>query len=92
VKDFSVTDCQQFAINLQWDGGPEDDSRLDAFPVMHQIPSAKILTFYRKSPFTIQAYYKEPSQLPFTESVIGTGVVRFSLALVFDLFFFLYDC
>lgn len=65
VKEFSMVDVSSYAIKVQWERVPdEEDSELLVFPRGNSIPSTKILTFYRKEPFTIEASYAEPEALP----------------------------
>ncbi|XP_045204095.2 heat shock 70 kDa protein 4-like [Mercenaria mercenaria] len=72
VRDFAIQDCQQYPITLSWQGGGlEDDSSMEVFPQFHQIPFSKMLTFYRKEPFTLEARYSNPSQVPTQQSGIG---------------------
>jgi len=62
VRDFSITDCQMYPINLSWQGGFEEEassSELEVFPKLHQIPFSKMLTFYRKEPFELYAKYSD---------------------------------
>lgn len=44
---------------------------MEVFPQFHQIPFSKMLTFYRKEPFTIEARYSNPNQIPFPNPGIG---------------------
>lgn len=72
VRDFAIQDCQQYPITLAWQGGGlEEDSSMEVFPQFHQIPFSKMLTFYRKEPFTLEAKYSNPSQVPIPNHGIG---------------------
>jgi len=67
VRDFHVSDINHYPIKTQWTASPsdpDDDTELLVFPQGNSIPSTKILSFYRKEPFTIEAAYAEPSLLP----------------------------
>lgn len=46
-------------------------SRIEVFPQFHAIPSSKMLTFYRKEPFTLSAVYTKPALVPFPTPEIG---------------------
>ena len=46
-------------------------SRIEVFPQFHPIPSSKMLTFYRKEPFTLSAVYTKPALIPFPKPEIG---------------------
>ena len=67
VRDFHVTDINHYPIKVQWnasDTDPDDDTELVVFPQGNSIPSTKVLSFYRKEPFNIEAVYAQPDQLP----------------------------
>ncbi|TBU24376.1 heat shock protein 70 [Dichomitus squalens] len=65
VREFSMTDINPYAIKVSWERQPEDeDTELTVFPKGNNIPSTKILTFYRKSAFEVEARYADPSTLP----------------------------
>lgn len=71
VRDFSIVDTQPYPITLCWQGGVENDSSLEVFPRFHQIPFSKMLTFYRKEPFQLEARYTSPEIVPHKDSLIG---------------------
>ncbi|KAJ2723889.1 adenyl-nucleotide exchange factor sse1 [Coemansia sp. Benny D115] len=66
VRDFAVNDITAHPIQFKWEAvsGSEDDTSLDVFTHNNSIPSTKMLTFYRKQPFTIEAEYSDPTHLP----------------------------
>ncbi|KAF5328798.1 hypothetical protein D9619_011523 [Psilocybe cf. subviscida] len=67
VRDFAVNDIHHFPIKTTWTpspSDPDDDTELLVFPQGNGIPSTKVLSFYRKEPFTIEAIYAEPALLP----------------------------
>ncbi|KAG2154424.1 heat shock protein 70 family [Suillus bovinus] len=67
VREFHVHDINQYPIKVCWEraaSDPDDDTELVVFPRGNGIPSTKILTFYRKEPFEIDAEYAEPAGLP----------------------------
>ncbi|KAG1763433.1 heat shock protein 70 family [Suillus placidus] len=67
VREFHVHDINQYPIKVSWEraaSDPDDDTELVVFPRGNSIPSTKILTFYRKEPFEIDAHYAEPAGLP----------------------------
>lgn len=67
VRDFSIHDITPYPIKVQWSptlSDPDDDTELLVFPHGNTIPSTKVLSFYRKEPFDIEAVYAEPSLLP----------------------------
>jgi molecular chaperone DnaK (HSP70) len=66
VREFSVTDIQPFEIKLSWEA-ETDKGDMVVFPKFHQIPFSKLLTFYRRDNFTVEASYGSdvPVQNPF---------------------------
>jgi molecular chaperone DnaK (HSP70) len=56
VREFSVTDIQPFEIKLNWEAELEKGDMV-VFPRFHQIPFSKLLTFYRRDNFTVEAFY-----------------------------------
>ncbi|KAF8196547.1 heat shock protein 70 family [Pholiota molesta] len=80
VRDFHVNDINHYPIKTQWQAtptDPDDDTELLVFPQGNSIPSTKVLSFYRKEPFTIEAAYADPSLLPGTINPwIGTFTAK----------------
>ncbi|KAH9513967.1 Heat shock 105kDa 110kDa protein 1 [Bulinus truncatus] len=74
VRDFSITDAQPFPITLYWQpqGQMDEDSSLEVFTRFHPVPFSKMLTFYRKEPFTLTASYSPNSGVPYPNLEIGT--------------------
>ncbi|KAH9978893.1 heat shock protein 70 [Lactifluus volemus] len=69
VRDFAVHDIAVYPIKVRWEKTPtdeEEDTELVVFPRGNSIPSTKVLTFYRKAPFEIEAVYADPPALPGT--------------------------
>ncbi|RIA92935.1 heat shock protein [Glomus cerebriforme] len=79
VREFTVQDITTYPIKIKWETIPEipnEESELVVFPKNNSIPSTKILTFYRKQPFDIEAHYAEPDKIP---TGINSWVGRFSI-------------
>ncbi|CAM9125711.1 unnamed protein product, partial [Lampetra fluviatilis] len=77
VRDFSVTDAVPYPISLRWTSEVEDnEGHCEVFGRGHAIPFSKVLTFYRKHPFQLQAAYSQPASLPFPNPNIGSYVVQ----------------
>ncbi|XP_075972848.1 heat shock protein 70Cb isoform X2 [Anticarsia gemmatalis] len=74
VREFSVADSQPYAVRLAWDAAKGEDGDMEVFPAFHAAPFSKMLTFYRKEPFTIRAYYSD--QIPFPDQFIGQWLIR----------------
>ncbi|KAJ3871804.1 heat shock protein 70 family [Lentinula edodes] len=67
VREFSVSDINAYPIKVQWapvPSDPEEDIELVVFGEGNAMPSTKILSFYRKDPFDIEAVYAKPENLP----------------------------
>ena len=67
VRDFSVHDIVPYPIEFKWEKSPDipdEDTSLTVFNKGNTMPSTKILTFYRKHPFDLEALYAKPEQLP----------------------------
>jgi heat shock 70kDa protein 4 len=78
VRDFAMHDINHYPIKVQWEptpGDPDDDTELTVFPRGNAIPSTKVLTFYRKDAFDIEARYAEPNMLPGT---INPWIAKFT--------------
>ncbi|BES99041.1 MreB/Mbl protein [Nesidiocoris tenuis] len=74
VRDFSVTDLQNYPIKLVWDPSLKEDGELEVFPQNHQVPFSKMLTFYRRENFAIKAFYN--CDVPFPNKEIGQFVIK----------------
>lgn len=46
-------------------------SDCEVFLKNHAAPFSKVLTFYRKEPFSLEAYYNSPNELPYPDPTIG---------------------
>ncbi|XDG09079.1 hypothetical protein ABKA04_008694 [Annulohypoxylon sp. FPYF3050] len=67
VRDFSVQDIVNYPIEFSWEKDvdiPDEDTSLTVFNRGNVLPSTKILTFYRKQPFDLEARYAKPEELP----------------------------
>lgn len=67
VRDFTIHDATPYSIKVTWDKAadvPDEDTELVVFQPNNPIPSTKILTFYRKDNFDLEAHYAAPDQIP----------------------------
>ncbi|KAM7196413.1 Heat shock protein 70 family [Naviculisporaceae sp. PSN 640] len=79
VRDFAVQDVITYPIEFAWEKDediPDEDTSLTVFNKGNVLPSTKILTFYRKQPFDLEARYTEPEHLP---GKISPFIGRFSV-------------
>lgn len=67
VRDFAIHDIVNYPIEFTWEKSPDipdEDTSLTVFNKGNVMPSTKILTFYRKEPFGLEAKYAKPDELP----------------------------
>jgi heat shock protein 4 len=67
VRDFAIHDIVNYPIEFTWEKSPDipdEDTALTVFNKGNVMPSTKILTFYRKQPFDLEAKYAKPELLP----------------------------
>jgi len=79
VRDFAVQDVISYPIEFCWEKDadiPDEDTSLTVFNKGNVLPSTKILTFYRKQAFDLEARYAQPDQLP---GKISPFIGRFSV-------------
>ncbi|XP_063233931.1 heat shock 70 kDa protein 4 [Bacillus rossius redtenbacheri] len=74
VRDFSISDVQNFPIKLMWDTSLGDGGEMEVFPQNHPVPFSKMLTFFRKEPFSIKAFYS--GNIPYPEPFIGQYTIK----------------
>merc|ERR1711939_706989 len=79
VRDFSVHDIVTYPVEFIWEQSPDipdEDTSLTVFNKGNVMPSTKILTFYRKQPFDLEARYAKPELLP---GKVNPWIGRFSV-------------
>uniref|UniRef100_A0A8C4DQW9 Heat shock protein 4b n=1 Tax=Dicentrarchus labrax TaxID=13489 RepID=A0A8C4DQW9_DICLA len=77
VREFSITDVTPYPISLKWHSAAEEGlSDCEVFPRNHAAPFSKVLTFYRKEPFSLEAYYSFPNELPYPDPTIGQFLIQ----------------
>ncbi|KAJ5227982.1 hypothetical protein N7489_008690 [Penicillium chrysogenum] len=79
VRDFAVHDIVNYPIDFTWEQSPEipdEDTSLTVFSRGNVMPSTKILTFYRKQPFDLEARYSEAEAMP---GKVNPWIGRFSV-------------
>uniref|UniRef100_A0ABI0NW77 Heat shock 70 kDa protein 4 n=2 Tax=Bos TaxID=9903 RepID=A0ABI0NW77_BOVIN len=77
VREFSITDVVPYSISLRWNSPAEEGSSdCEVFSKNHAAPFSKVLTFYRKEPFTLEAYYSSPQDLPYPDPAIAQFSVQ----------------
>ncbi|XP_064829214.1 heat shock 70 kDa protein 4-like isoform X3 [Oncorhynchus masou masou] len=77
VREFCITDAVAYPISLKWNSAAEEGlSDCEVFPKNHAAPFSKVLTFYRREPFSLEAYYNTPKELPYPDPTIGQFVIQ----------------
>ncbi|XP_045140977.1 heat shock 70 kDa protein 4 [Echinops telfairi] len=77
VREFSITDVVPYPISMRWNSPAEEGSSdCEVFPKNHAAPFSRVLTFYRKEPFTLEAYYSSPQDLPYPDPAIAQFSVQ----------------
>ncbi|XP_012370177.1 heat shock protein 105 kDa isoform X2 [Octodon degus] len=77
VREFSVTDSVPFPISLVWNHDSEDTEGVhEVFSRNHAAPFSKVLTFMRRGPFELEAFYSDPQGVPYPEAKIGRFIVQ----------------
>jgi len=75
VREFSITDIQPYSIKLNWQS-KMDEGEMEVFPERHAFPQSKMLTFYRKEPFALEASYSLPNHVPYPTTKIGRFMIN----------------
>ncbi|XP_017279690.1 heat shock 70 kDa protein 4b [Kryptolebias marmoratus] len=77
VREFSITDVVPYPVSLKWHSAAEEGlSDCEVFPKNHAAPFSKVLTFYRREPFSLEAYYACPNELPYPDPIIGQFLIQ----------------
>ncbi|XP_067842079.1 heat shock protein 105 kDa-like [Heptranchias perlo] len=77
VREFSITDVVSFPISLKWSSEADEVEGVhEVYSKNHAAPFSKVLTFYRKNPFELEAFYSNPKTLPYSEARIGQFIIQ----------------
>lgn len=77
VREFRVHDILHYPIKMTWSATPEEEeTEIVVFDKNNSIPSTKILTFHRREPFDLEAYYAYPEEIP---TGVNPWVGRYSI-------------
>ncbi|KAK7794683.1 hypothetical protein R5R35_008015 [Gryllus longicercus] len=74
VREFNVTDIQSYPIKLVWDASMGEDGEMEVFSQNHPVPFSKMLTFFRREPFSMKAYYS--TYIPYPDPYIGQFIIK----------------
>ncbi|XP_061216308.1 heat shock 70 kDa protein 4L isoform X2 [Neopsephotus bourkii] len=77
VREFSITDVVPYSITLRWKSSYEEGTgECEVFSKNHAAPFSKVITFHKKEPFDLEAYYTHPHEVPYPDSRIGRFTVQ----------------
>ncbi|XP_062863419.1 heat shock 70 kDa protein 4L [Trichomycterus rosablanca] len=76
VREFSITDVVPFPITLRWKSPTDGVGECEVYNKNHAAPFSKVITFHKKEPFDLQAFYSTPQDLPYPDTRIGRFTVQ----------------
>ncbi|KRF84883.1 heat shock 70 kDa protein 4 isoform X2 [Drosophila virilis] len=75
VREFGVTDIQNYAVKVLWDGdGSSSNGEVEIFPQFHPSPFSRLVTIARKGPFNASIVYGQ--QVPYPDQTIGVWKIK----------------
>ncbi|XP_060789042.1 heat shock 70 kDa protein 4L isoform X1 [Neoarius graeffei] len=77
VREFSITDVVPFPITLRWKS-PTDEGvgECEVYSKNHAAPFSKVITFHKKEPFDLHAFYSTSQDLPYPDTAIGRFTIQ----------------
>lgn len=77
VREFSITDVVPYSVTLRWKSSYEEGTgECEVFSKNHAAPFSKVITFHKKEPFDLEAYYTHPHDVPYPDSRIGRFTIQ----------------
>ncbi|XP_036620791.1 heat shock 70 kDa protein 4L isoform X2 [Trichosurus vulpecula] len=77
VREFSITDVVPYSITLRWKSSFEDGTgECEVFSKNHPAPFSKVITFHKKEPFELEAFYTHPHEVPYPDPRIGNFTIQ----------------
>ncbi|XP_072480680.1 heat shock 70 kDa protein 4L isoform X2 [Notamacropus eugenii] len=77
VREFSITDVVPYSVTLRWKSSFEDGTgECEVFSKNHPAPFSKVITFHKKEPFELEAYYTHPHEVPYPDPRIGNFTIQ----------------
>ncbi|XP_039181930.1 heat shock 70 kDa protein 4L isoform X2 [Crotalus tigris] len=77
VREFSITDVVPYSITLRWQSSYEEGTgECEVFSKNHASPFSKVITFHKKEPFELEAFYTHPHDVPYPDTRIGHFVIQ----------------
>ncbi|KAM6147943.1 heat shock 70 kDa protein 4L isoform 2-T2 [Erethizon dorsatum] len=77
VREFSITDIVPYSVTLRWRTSFEDGTgECEVFCKNHPAPFSKVITFHKKEPFELEAFYTNLHEVPYPDPRIGTFTIQ----------------
>ncbi|XP_010950871.2 heat shock 70 kDa protein 4L [Camelus bactrianus] len=77
VREFSITDVVPYSITLRWKTSFEDgNGECEVFCKNHPAPFSKVITFHKKEPFELDAFYTNLHEVPYPDPRIGSFTIQ----------------
>ncbi|XP_045248791.1 heat shock 70 kDa protein 4L isoform X3 [Macaca fascicularis] len=77
VREFSITDLVPYSITLRWKTSFEDGTgECEVFCKNHPAPFSKVITFHKKEPFELEAFYTNLNEVPYPDARIGSFTIQ----------------
>ncbi|MXQ82187.1 hypothetical protein E5288_WYG007968 [Bos mutus] len=77
VREFSITDIVPYSITLRWKTSFEDGTgECEVFCKNHPAPFSKVITFHKKEPFELEAFYTNLREVPYPDPRIGNFTIQ----------------
>ncbi|NXG59205.1 HS74L protein, partial [Hemiprocne comata] len=77
VREFSITDVVPYSVTLRWKSSYEEGTgECEVFSKNHAAPFSKVITFHKKEPFDLEAFYTHPHEVPYPDSRIGRFTIQ----------------
>ncbi|NXT96482.1 HS74L protein, partial [Anhinga rufa] len=77
VREFSITDVVPYSVTLRWKSSYEEGTgECEVFSKNHAAPFSKVITFHKKEPFDLEAYYTHPHEVPYPDTRIGRFTIQ----------------
>lgn len=76
VREFGVTDIQNFPVKIKYDGENGQNGEMEVFPLFHAVPFSRMLSLYRREPIKLLITYGDPQNLPYPDPFIGQWIIK----------------
>ncbi|XP_038203229.1 heat shock 70 kDa protein 4L isoform X1 [Arvicola amphibius] len=77
VREFSITDLVPYSVTLRWKTSFEEGTgECEVFSKNHPAPFSKVITFHKKEPFELEAFYTNLHEVPYPDPRIGNFTIQ----------------